>query len=94
MVLVVVLSKVQQDGGALKDGEIITRAIGYCGDAAIGVEFDVPRLFLHILRKFNLDYSAICTTINADAHTLTGQSMELTRSQVHRIALAVPRGTC
>jgi hypothetical protein len=55
MVLVVVLSKVQQNCGALKDVEIVTRTIGYRRDAAVGVELDVPRLFLHIVRKFHLE---------------------------------------
>ena len=55
MVLVVVLSKVQQNCAALKDIEVVTRAIGYRRDAAVGVELDVPRLFLHVLREVDLD---------------------------------------
>lgn len=63
MVLVVVLSKVQQNCGALKDVEVVTRTIGYRRDAAVGVELDIPRLFLDILREFHLEYSVICTRL-------------------------------
>src|SRR6266702_994492 len=61
MVLVVVLSEVQQNCTALKDIEVVARAIGYHRDAPVGVELDIPRLFLHILRKINPDCSARCT---------------------------------
>ena len=38
--------KVQQDGGGLKNNEIISRTINENRDSAIGVELDKPGLFL------------------------------------------------
>jgi len=55
MILVVVLSEIQQNCTALKDIEVVAGAIGDRRNAAVGVEHDEPRLFLHLLRKVNPD---------------------------------------
>lgn len=60
IVLVVVLSQVQQYRGTLKDIEIVARAISYRRDAAIWVQLDKPRLFLHVCRKVDWESAARC----------------------------------
>ena len=93
MILVVVLSEVQQNGTALKDIKVIAGAIGYHRDAAIGVQFDVPRLFLHQVRDVNVDCSARCMSMPRP-RTLTSHKMVRTRNQARRIVHVVPREMC
>jgi len=54
VVVVVMLLKVQQDGGSLEDNKVVAVGVNEHWDATVRVQLDEPRLLLNVLRDVDL----------------------------------------